>query len=130
MRLQSYLAGRWQDGVGEGAVLRDPVTGEELARASADGLDVGEALSYARTKGGSALRSLTFAERAGLIADVAATLAANRDKYAEIALRNSGNTAADATLDIDGGIGTLKYYAGLVAAWERRTCWPRRAVIG
>lgn len=34
-------------------------------------------------------------------------------KYAEIALRNSGNTAADATLDIDGGIGTLKYYAGL-----------------
>lgn len=113
MRLQSFLAGRWQDGAGDGTVLRDPVNGEELARASADGLDVDEALSYAREKGGPALRALTFAERAGLIADVAATLVANRDKYGEIALKNSGNTAADAAMDIDGGIGTLKYYAGL-----------------
>src|SRR5262249_28452095 len=36
---------------------------------------------------------------------------ANRAKYGEIARINSGNTAFDAAIDIDGGIGTLKYYA-------------------
>src|SRR5262249_3192947 len=40
-------------------------------------------------------------------------LTANRAKYGEIARINSGNTALDATIDIDGGIGTLKYYARL-----------------
>src|SRR5262249_17393076 len=32
-----------------------------------------------------------------------------------IAIANSGNTKADAAIDIDGGIGTLKYYARLAA---------------
>src|SRR5215510_1907502 len=34
-------------------------------------------------------------------------------RYEEIAIANSGNTKADAAIDIDGGIGTLKYYARL-----------------
>lgn len=113
MRLNSFLAGRWQDGVGDGTLLRDPVTGETLASASGDGLDLGAALDHARRVGGAALRALTFAERGALLAAVAGVLVANRERYADIALRNSGNTAADAAVDIDGGIGTLKYYAGL-----------------
>src|SRR5262249_49957026 len=32
-----------------------------------------------------------------------------------IAIANSGNTKVDAAIDIDGGIGTLKYYARLAA---------------
>ena len=40
-------------------------------------------------------------------------LAANRARYEEIAVANSGNTKIDAAIDIDGGIGTLKYYARL-----------------
>ena len=48
----------------------------------------------------------------GAIADV---LAANRARYEEIAIANSGNTKSDAAIDIDGGIGTLKYYARLGA---------------
>ncbi|OAN52244.1 phenylacetic acid degradation bifunctional protein PaaZ [Paramagnetospirillum marisnigri] len=113
IRLQSYLAGRWQDGSGPGAQLTDPVTGEELATASGDGLDLAEALDFARAKGGPALRALTFAARAGLINAVAGVLAENRERYNAIALANSGNTAMDAMLDVDGGIGTLKYYASL-----------------
>ena len=42
-------------------------------------------------------------------------LAANRAKYEPIAVANSGNTRTDAAIDIDGGIGTLKYYARLGA---------------
>ena len=35
--------------------------------------------------------------------------------YEDIAIANSGNTKTDAAIDIDGGIGTLKYYARLGA---------------
>ena len=40
---------------------------------------------------------------------------ANRARYEAIAIANSGNTKTDAAIDIDGGIGTLKYYARLGA---------------
>jgi 3,4-dehydroadipyl-CoA semialdehyde dehydrogenase len=56
---------------------------------------------------------MSYAERARLLGAVADTLAANRAKYEAIAIANSGNTKADAAIDIDGGIGTLKYYARL-----------------
>ena len=49
----------------------------------------------------------------GAVADV---LIANRARYEEIAIANSGNTKIDAAIDIDGGIGTLKYYARLGAS--------------
>ena len=59
------------------------------------------------------LRDLSYAERAKLVGAVADVLAANRASYEEIAIANSGNTKTDAAIDIDGGIGTLKYYARL-----------------
>ncbi len=113
MRLSSYLAGRWVEGAGEGTPLRDPVTGEELARADAEGVDLAGGLAWAREQGGAALRGMTYGARAAMLRAVADALAANREAYAEIARRNGGNTAADAAMDIDGGIGTLKYYAAL-----------------
>ena len=61
------------------------------------------------------MRALNYAERAKLIGAVADVLAANRARYEEIAIANSGNTKIDAAIDIDGGIGTLKYYARLGA---------------
>src|SRR5262249_53538195 len=64
-------------------------------------------------RGGPALRKLAFAERAKLLSAVADVLAANRARYEAIAIANSGNTKGDAAIDIDGGIGTLKYYARL-----------------
>lgn len=113
MRLTSYLNGRWQDGTGEGSALRDPVTGETLAHASAEGLDLAEGLTWARATGGPALRAMTYGQRAAMLRAIADVLTANREAYGEIALRNSGNTAVDAAMDIDGGIGTLKYYASI-----------------
>ncbi|MBI3444894.1 MAG: 3,4-dehydroadipyl-CoA semialdehyde dehydrogenase, partial [Magnetospirillum sp.] len=74
IRLQSFLSGRWQDGTGAGAQLMDPVSGEVIATASGDGLDLAAALAFARTKGGPALRALNFAQRAGLINEVARVL--------------------------------------------------------
>ena len=113
MKLASYVSGRWVEGTDEGSALIDPVLGTELARASTTGVDVAAALAFARDKGGSALRAMSFAERAGLIKAIADVLTAKRDSYVLLAQANSGNTKIDAAIDIDGGIGTLKYIARL-----------------
>ena len=111
--LESYLRGQWSRGRDVETELADPALGTVLATASARGLDLGAALRFARERGGPALRSLTYGERAGLLGAVADVLAKNRSRYEAIAIANSGNTRADAAIDIDGGIGTLKYYARL-----------------
>jgi 3,4-dehydroadipyl-CoA semialdehyde dehydrogenase len=113
--LESYLGGRWARGEGVETELIDPTNGAVLATASAKGLDLAGAFEFARSCGGSALRALGYAERAKLLSAVADVLAANRARYEEIAIANSGNTKIDAAIDIDGGIGTLKYYARLGA---------------
>ncbi len=111
MKLESHLSGQWQAGRGEGRPLVNPVTGETVATANASGLDIAAGLAFARTEGGRALGAMSFAERGALLKAIADVLAANREKYGEIARINSGNTALDAAIDIDGGVGTLKYYA-------------------
>jgi 3,4-dehydroadipyl-CoA semialdehyde dehydrogenase len=113
LHLESFVGGRWQRGSGHGTALRNPVTGEELARAGAEGIDRAAALAHAREAGGPALRRLSLGERAELLGAVAELLTAKRERYGEIARLNSGNTATDAAIDIDGAIGTLKYYARL-----------------
>jgi 3,4-dehydroadipyl-CoA semialdehyde dehydrogenase len=113
--LESFLSGRWQRGEGIETTLVDPVTGDELATVSAKGLDLQGALEFARRDGQRALRGLSYAERGKLVGAVADVLVANRARYEAIAIANSGNTKTDAAIDIDGGIGTLKYYARLGA---------------
>src|SRR3989442_7834792 len=117
-QLESYLGGRWSRGDGVETVLTDPVNGSVLATVSARGLDLEAALAFARQQGGPHLRSLSFAERGKLLGAVADVLTANRARYEAIAIANSGNTKVDVAIDIDGGIGTLKYYARLGATFR------------
>ena len=81
MKLPNYVAGQWQEGTGTGEALIDPVTGDELARISSQGIDVNAALAFARSQGGAALRQATYRERADLLAKIADVLTANRDEY-------------------------------------------------
>ena len=53
--------------------LTDPTNGNVLATASAQGLDRKAALSYARERGGPALRALGYAERAKLLGAITIT---------------------------------------------------------
>lgn len=114
--LESYLSGKWSRGQGVETELVDPTRGSVIATVSARGLDLNAALSFAREHSGPALRGLSYAERAKLLGAVADVLIANRARYEEIAIANSGNTKSDAAMDIDGGIGTLKYYSRLGAS--------------
>src|SRR5882724_4492996 len=111
MKLHNYMSGQWMEGAGSGEALTDPVTGDELARISSEGVDLEAALIFARTQGGPALRQLSYAQRAEMLAKVADTLSANRDEYFRLSLLNLGANQADASFDVDGAIYTVKYYA-------------------
>ena len=104
--LESYAAGRWFRATDEGAPLRDATTGEEVARISSTGLDVGAMVEHARSVGGPALRDLTFHERSALIKELAKHLTAHKDEFYELSTR-TGATKRDSAVDIDGGFGTL-----------------------
>lgn len=111
--LENYLNGQWLAGSGAGEPLLDPVLGDELARVSTEGLDLGAGLDYARRAGGPALRELTFAARAKMLDAIAKLFISRRAAYVDIARANSGNTDRDASFDIDGAISTIKYFAKL-----------------
>ncbi|HEY6239608.1 MAG TPA: 3,4-dehydroadipyl-CoA semialdehyde dehydrogenase [Burkholderiales bacterium] len=114
--LRSYLGGRWIEGSGAPQELVNPATEDPLAQVSSEGLDLAAALDHARSKGGPALRALTFAERGALLKEMAKTIQAHRDELLELAVANGGNTRSDAKFDVDGAIFTLRTYAELGAS--------------
>ena len=104
--LESYVAGGWFTADDEGQPLLDAVTGEEVARVSATGVDLGAMTDHARDVGGPAIRGLTFHERAGLLKSVAKHLTEVKDELYALSYR-TGATRRDSMVDIDGGIGTV-----------------------
>ncbi len=111
--LASYLSGEWQRGTGKGAELCDPSTEAVLATVSTEGLDLAKALTFAREKGGPALRAMTFAQRGEMVRTLSKAIYEKRDELIGLAIANGGNTRSDAKFDIDGATGTLAYYADL-----------------
>jgi len=109
--LSNCVSGDWQSGKGPGIALHDPVLGTELVRVDATGLDLSAAFAYARHNGGSALRALTYAQRAAMLSAAAKVLQAHRDDYYRISTANSGTVSTDTAVDVDGGIYTLGSYA-------------------
>src|ERR1700759_2397456 len=110
MQLQSFVAGRWQTGVGNGATLRDATTGAVIATSSAEGIDYRAVLQHARGVGGVNLRKLTFHERANLLKTLAKRLGDWKDEFYNLSYA-TGATKGDSWIDIDGGLGTLFVYA-------------------
>ncbi|WP_091532493.1 phenylacetic acid degradation bifunctional protein PaaZ [Microlunatus soli] len=103
--LQSYIAGRWVSGDGEGEPVFDAGTGEEVTRVSSHGLDLSAMVQHAR-RAGPAIVELTFHQRALLLKEIAQQLTAAKDELYELSFR-TGATRRDSAVDIDGGFGTL-----------------------
>ena len=110
MRLQNYAMGQWVEGSGTGAELVSAVTGEPVAVASSAGLDFKAMLQYSRDIGGTALRAMTFHERAARLKAMARYLTDRKASFYEVS-SHTGATKSDSWIDIDGGIGTLFVYA-------------------
>ncbi len=109
--LPNFLGGQWHSGTGAGTALLDPVTGAELVRVDATGLDLAAGFAFAREQGGAALRALTYRQRGAMLGAALKVLQANRDAYYEISNANSGTVKNDSAVDIDGGLFTLGVYA-------------------
>ena len=103
--LPSYVCGSWTDPDDDGTVVRHAATGEEVARVSTTGIDMGAAVRHAREVGGPALREMTFTQRASLLGDVVKALGDHRDELFDLSYA-TGATKADSKVDIDGGTGT------------------------
>ncbi|MCU0659953.1 MAG: aldehyde dehydrogenase family protein, partial [Polyangiaceae bacterium] len=113
--LRSYLAGSWYEATSNLEELVNPTTEEVIARAGAEGAALGAALSFARTRGGPALRAMTFAQRAEMLKGLAKAIHAAREELLDLGVKNGGNTRGDAKFDVDGASGTLAAYAELGA---------------
>lgn len=108
--LMNFAEGAWVSGRGEAAEVASAVTGEIVARVSSGGLDMAGMLHYARSKGGPALRRLTFHQRAELLKRLAQHVNANKEALYTLSF-DTGATRADSWIDIDGGIGTVFTFA-------------------
>lgn len=112
--LRSYACGEWRQGSGKPRVLRHAVTGASIAQVTSEGLDFRAMLEFGRTRGGPTLREMTFPERAAILKKMVGVLNEHVDELHSLAA-SYGATTKDARLDVEGGIGTLAFYAGLGA---------------
>ena len=113
--LRSFVSGTWTIGHEPRITLYDPTYEEPIAQTSTGGIDFAAALSYARTRGGAALRELTFAQRGEMLGALAKAIHQVREELIELGIKNGGSTRSDAKFDIDGATGTLAHYAALGA---------------
>ncbi len=107
--IQSFVAGRWTNPTGSARPVFSAITGEIIGQAGGD-LDVHAMLDHARTKGGPALRKMTFHQRAKMVKALALYLTERKSALYDISFA-TGATASDHMIDVDGGIGTMFVYA-------------------
>ncbi len=111
-KLGNYITGKWVNGDGDGQLLYDAVTGNEIFSATTKGLDFSGILEYGRKVGNPALRKMTFHERGRMLRALALHLRNHLEKFYTISYQ-TGATKADSWIDIEGGIGNLFSYASL-----------------
>ena len=108
--VQSFAHGDWIAPSSSARIVASAIDGSEFARSGHDALNYQDMIDYAKSKGGSALRAMTFHDRARLIKALALHLREHRDHLYQLSYQ-TGATLSDSKIDIDGGIGTLLVFA-------------------
>ncbi|APX13180.1 phenylacetic acid degradation bifunctional protein PaaZ [Tateyamaria omphalii] len=109
-QVHSFAAGAWvPPGLGARPIA-SAVTGDVIAEAGNDALDVRGMRAYARDVGGPALRAMKFHERAKMLKALALYLREHRQALYDLSF-DTGATQADHLIDVDGGIGTMLVFA-------------------
>lgn len=111
-KLSNYAQGQWIEGIGEGQILFNAVTGNPIASASSKGIDFKGMANYARQVGNPALRKMTFHARGNMLKALAIHLRTKLDVFYAISYQ-TGATKADSWVDIEGGIGNIFANASL-----------------
>ena len=105
LNLESYAQGSWCNG-GTDILLKSAIDGAPVAQYGKASLDYAGMVQYTKEVGGSALRSMTFHQRAAILKSLAQYLNERREALYEISYA-TGATKRDSAIDIDGGISTL-----------------------
>jgi len=108
--VHSFAAGEWIAPGTDARLIENAITGQPMARAGCDTLDVQTMLDYARDIGGPALRKLTFHDRARMIKALGTYLSGHKQALYDLSFA-TGGTQSDHLIDVDGGIGTLFVFA-------------------
>src|SRR4030095_15553926 len=111
-KLGNYITGKWITGDGNGQILHDAVTDDEIAISSTEGLDFASILDYGRRVGNPALRRMTFHERGRMLRALAIYLNERKEKFYQVSYK-TGATKLDSWIDIEGGFGNLFSNASL-----------------
>lgn len=110
-----YIDGQWRTG-GKQLTVINPSTEERLAIVTGgDARAVDDAVQASR-QAFEAWSKTTGAARAMILRNIAAGVAAKRDKLIELQCRNNGKPAFEAGIDVDDVIATFNYYAALAEA--------------
>ncbi len=110
--IQNYVLGEWVSGEGEEFMAHNSISGELIGSVSSAGLDYDEILKYGRSKGGPALRKMTFQERGLMLKALALHLQTVKEKFYALSWA-TGATRMDSWVDIEGGFGNLFTNASL-----------------
>lgn len=109
-KLKHFVAGQWIEGTGKETPIYNAVTGEHIFNAASGGLDYALMLQYGREKGSTALRKMSFHNRARMLKALAQHLNEKKADFYKLSAA-TGATKADSWVDIDGGIGTMFVFA-------------------
>ncbi|MFB1020430.1 MAG: phenylacetic acid degradation bifunctional protein PaaZ, partial [Flavobacteriales bacterium] len=93
-KLGNLVEDRWIEGTGEGTTLYNAINGVPIASASTGGIDIHSMYDYARSKGGFALRKMTFQERGIMLKKLALHLHSIKNKF-YIVSAETGATKTD-----------------------------------
>ncbi len=107
---QSFACGRWIGPGADARTIHSPVTGAVIAQAGGAPLDFAAMRDFAVTRGGPALREMTFHQRARMLKALAQYIGGRKEElYALNPL--TGATRKDGGVDIEGGIITMSVIA-------------------
>ncbi|MEL6562816.1 MAG: phenylacetic acid degradation bifunctional protein PaaZ [Pseudomonadota bacterium] len=109
-QVHSFAVGEWI-APGPGArPIESAITGQIIAEAGNDTLDVAAMRDHARAKGGPALRALGFHDRSRMLKALALHIKEHKQLLYDLSF-DTGATQSDHLIDVDGGIGTMLVYA-------------------
>src|SRR5256885_14526059 len=107
---------------GEVRELREPATGEPLARAAMGGeADVDRAVAAARAALDGPWGKTPATERSRLLHALADAITANRKELAELESRNVGKAISSVKAEIAGAAENFRYYASAIASIAGRS---------
>src|SRR5687767_9438338 len=105
-QLLNYARDSWIPGEGQLADIASAIDGSLVAQTGSGGLDFGGMLDHARSTGGTALRKMTFHQRAHMLKALGQAIMARKEELYALNYA-TGATRKDGGIDREGGAGTL-----------------------